>query len=91
MVTGASTWTQTSDKDFDNGTSDNLTMIGSGENAELQIDLSELTIWKQQKPVVSPNKRSYHTMSSIYGEDKVLLVGGYDGNYNNETWIYEER
>jgi hypothetical protein len=89
LVAGVSTWTQTSDKDFDNGTSNNLTMIGIGEDAELQIDLSELTIWKQQKPNISPNKMSYHTMSSIYGEDKVLLVGGYDGDYNNETWIYD--
>lgn len=52
-------------------------------------DLSDNT-WTQVSPDIIPNKRLYHKMSSIYGTDKVLLVGGSDlNNEFEETWIYD--
>jgi len=89
MVQAASTWTQTSDVDFENGNMDNLTVLGSGKDAELQIP--ELLLWSKQSPSRSPSPRSYFAMSSIYGEDKVIIFGGYFGtqNYKKDTWIYD--
>ena len=43
-VEADSVWTQTSDKDFNNGTLNNITIEGNGAEAELKIDLSELQL-----------------------------------------------
>ena len=82
-----STWTQTSDKDFDNGTLTNLTIVGNGDNADLRIDISDLKHWLQKSPSSSPSSRGYHTGCSIDGDDKVVIFGGY---YNrDDTWEYD--
>jgi len=90
-VDAASSWTQTSDKDFNiNGTFNNTTVVGNTENAELQIDLSELDYWKKQSPGFSPNSRGYNVMASISGDDKIILFGGGSGmNIDNDTWEYD--
>ena len=47
-------------------------------------------IWIQVSPENVPCERFYHKMSSIYGTDKVLLVGGSDlNNEYEETWTYD--
>ena len=86
-----STWTQTSDKDFNiNGTFNNTTVVGNDENAEIQIDLSELQYWKSHSPGFSPNSRGYHFMASISGDDKIVLFGGGSAMYIfNDTWEYD--
>ena len=50
-------------------------------------DLSDNS-WTQKFPAIKPSARSAHAMSYL-GDDKVLLFGGYDGNFNNETWVYD--
>ncbi|MCK5561340.1 MAG: hypothetical protein KAJ51_12125, partial [Thermoplasmata archaeon] len=86
-----STWTQTSDRDFSNGTMNNLTVVGSGDLAELRIDLSGLQTWTNKTPINKPIGRCGHAMASIYGTDKVLLFGGEDSTNlkYNDTWVYD--
>ena len=93
MTGAASTWTQTSDKDFDNGTSNNLTIVGGGDAAELQIDLSEIKHWTDKTPIPRPPSnyptgRSCHTMAPVWGTDKTVMFGG-AYPINNETWVYD--
>ena len=44
--------------------------------------------WRQQSPLSKPSARDAHAMAYT-GEDKVLLFGGYDTTYDDETWIYD--
>jgi hypothetical protein len=83
-VDAASTWTQTSDKDFDNGTTNNLTMVGIGKDAELEIDFSDLYHWQKQTPLISPNAGYNFAMTTISTDDKVVLFGNLD-----DTWEYD--
>ncbi|WP_455391505.1 Kelch repeat-containing protein, partial [[Eubacterium] cellulosolvens] len=82
-----STWTQESDKDFNNGTSTNLTIVGNGAGAKLEIDISDLKHWLQQSPGSSPTSRGYHGGASIDGDDKVVIFGGSWGR--DDTWEYD--
>jgi len=86
-----STWTQTSDMDFLNGTFDNITIIGSGEAAELKIDLSEIQTWTEKTPASKPVGRTWHAMATVWKTDKMILFGGAGSSiwYNDETWIYD--
>jgi len=87
-VKAASTWTQTSDVDFENGNMDNLTLRGSGKEAELTIP--EFILWSKQSPSSRPSNGIYFVMSSIYSEEKVIIFGGFSGGKaKNETWIYD--
>jgi len=82
-----STWNQTSDKDFNNnGTFNNITVVGNGEAAKLQIDLSGIQQWKKRSSGNSPSARYLHAMASIWGEDKALIYSGY---WSNDTWEYD--
>lgn len=83
----ASSWEQTSDKHFNNGTLDNLTIVGSGDPAVLQIDISDLHHWLQQSPGASPQARGSHTGAAIDGDDKVVIFGGSGGR--DDTWEYD--
>jgi hypothetical protein len=89
FVSGVSTWTQTSEKDFEDGISKNLTIKGNGEDAELQI--SDLKLWSKQIPGGNLYPRLWYAMSSMYSEDKVIIFGGKIGSndYKNDTWIYD--
>ena len=42
--------------------------------------------WTDQS--ASPSARYFHAMASL-GGDQVLLFGGFDGAYNDETWVYD--
>ena len=91
-VRAGSTWTQTSDKDFNNNaTLINLTVEGSGEEAVLEIDFSDLHNWKNQNPASSVGNLAYHSMATIYGTDKTLIFGGANSwnSFQNETWEYD--
>ncbi len=91
QVEAASTWTQTSDEDFSNGESDNLTIVGVGDDAELQIDISELQHWTDKQPSSNPGGRYWHTMASIWNDDKVAVFGGYasSSGYDDKIWVYD--
>jgi hypothetical protein len=88
-----STWTQTSDLDFNNGTLDNLTIKGNGEDAELRNLFSLPQGWYEKKLSIKPQGRIYHKIAPIYGTDKVLLFGGLINGppliLLDETWIYD--
>ncbi len=83
----ASTWLQSSDKDFSNGTLNNLTIVGTGVAAKLQIDISDLKHWLQQTPGSSPPARGYHGGCSIDGDDKGVIFGGAWNRY--DTWEFD--
>ena len=44
--------------------------------------------WTQPSPAPHPSGRIQQVMASI-GDDQVLLFGGYDGDYKNDTWVYD--
>jgi N-acetylneuraminic acid mutarotase len=44
--------------------------------------------WTQKSPSPKPGARYAHSMAYI-GGDQVLLFGGYNGAYDDETWIYD--
>ena len=62
-------------------------MLGNGEAAELQIELSDLYHWKDQALVYAPRATSHFGMATICTDDKVVLFGGV--NYWDDCWIYD--
>jgi hypothetical protein len=86
-ATAVSTWTHETGKNFKNGTLDNLTVVGGGEDAELKINLSGLHTWTKLPQTNRPVGNYYHEMVSIWGTDKVMLFGGY--GYYNTTWEFD--
>ena len=86
----ASTWIQTSDSDFNNGTLSNVTVVGIGEDAELRLKSIKYEEWVKKLDSITPYGRPRHALASIYGIDKVLLFGGdaQDKDYSNDTWVY---
>ena len=90
-ILAASSWNQTSERDFYNGTFNNTVMIDKGVNSELQIDLSGLNEWYQVMPVTKPSARYGHAMAPIWGTDKAVTYGGavrWGYEFNN-TWVYD--
>ena len=89
-VNAGSTWSQTSDVDFKNGTLNNLIIKGNGEDAELRNVFSVPPGWYEKKLSVKPSPRHRTQMASIYGTDKVLLFGGgYGMTSLGDTWVYD--
>ncbi len=90
---GSSIWNQTTENDFENGTIDNLSILGKGSNARLEINLSGIQTWTRMKPINKPIARYGHSMAPIWGTDKVLLFGGFSipgGNVvRDDTWLYD--
>ncbi|WP_455393144.1 Kelch repeat-containing protein [[Eubacterium] cellulosolvens] len=87
-ASAGSTWVQSSDIDFESGIFKNITVVGGGKNAELQLDLLSFNEWILKNPTAKPTPRSSHAMAPIFGTDKVLLFGGNNSDKNQETWIY---
>ncbi|WP_455392613.1 Kelch repeat-containing protein [[Eubacterium] cellulosolvens] len=89
-ASAASTWTQTSDNDFNSGTLNGVTLSGTGDNTELILDLFPKNKWTDKNPSTKPSARNGHDMVTIFGTDKILLFGGSDEGNNrlNDTWIY---
>ena len=44
--------------------------------------------WTQQSPAAKPSAR-YRSDMAYIGGDHVLLFGGYDSFYDDETWVYD--
>ncbi len=81
-----SSWVETSDTDFSKGTKSKVEIQKSGILAELILDSNE---WGLLKPLTKPGARATFAMSSFYASSKVLLFGGYDKTYDDETWAYD--
>ncbi len=92
-----SVWKEKNDSDFNNGTLDNIEIIGSGSAAELKLKSSTIPtgIWVEKSPLIKPSARCFSAMASVNGTDSVVLFGGLNcsvsinnGSINNETWVY---
>ncbi len=46
-------------------------------------------IWTKMYPSIRPSARNAHAMAYDSANKKIILFGGYDGNYDGETWIYD--
>ena len=44
--------------------------------------------WTLKSPATKPSARLEHAMASL-GGDQVLLFGGFDGSFDDETWVYD--
>jgi len=53
------------------------------------IDKKRILNWYQKYPTTKPTPRYDHTMTTLYGTDKILLFGGDDGSILNDTWVYD--
>ncbi len=45
--------------------------------------------WTQLSPTTSPPARSYLAMTYDPVSGKIIMFGGYDGNYLNDTWAFD--
>ena len=45
--------------------------------------------WSQLFPATSPTSRSYLAMTYDATSQKVIMFGGYDGGYLNDTWTFD--
>ncbi|WP_455391978.1 Kelch repeat-containing protein [[Eubacterium] cellulosolvens] len=96
-VAATTTWTQTSDGDFRNGTLNSLSILGDGPEAILLIDFPEISnSWTKKFPINMPIRRSSHAMATIYNTDQILLFSGYYYDIVNitqyqfqDTWVYD--
>jgi hypothetical protein len=88
-ASGGSVIAESDDGDFIEGTLVGISVFDVGPSAELRLELNDTGKWIEMSPPFIPNARRGHVLSSIYGTDKVLLFGGYDGGYYNDTWIYD--
>jgi hypothetical protein len=94
VVSAESTWSKTSDKEFKNGTCDNLIFNGTGEDAKLELDISGTNQWIDKtptpRPAGYPNPKYDHKLATIATTDKVLMFGDKSTlNSRNETWVYD--
>ncbi len=84
------TWVQTSDVDFGGGVLDKVQVDGSGSGASLILGHSHTGEWIKKTPAISPSPRRGHALATVFGDDKVVLFGGWnDSDYLNDTWIYD--
>ena len=83
------TWVQTSDVDFASGTLYRLRIHGSGSGASLTLAFNQTGEWTQKTPALSPPPRRGHALATVDGDDKVVLFGGFDTDYLNDTWVYD--
>ncbi|UCH89076.1 MAG: hypothetical protein JSV49_00040, partial [Thermoplasmata archaeon] len=86
-VSAASSWTINTDKDFLNGTFDNVSLIGSGPSAELR---SKQGLWSLDMPGPTPRPVQNHAVAGVSGTQNVVLFGGENkaGEANNFTWVF---
>ncbi len=63
---------------------------GVGRTDETWVyDLSD-NLWVNKNPITKPSVRYLHQMVGIPNDNKVVLFGGWDGNYDGETWIFNQ-
>ncbi|MEW5761411.1 MAG: kelch repeat-containing protein, partial [Candidatus Thermoplasmatota archaeon] len=62
---------------------------GTGKKDDTWVyDLSDNS-WTQKLQTDKPSGRIYHTMATVYNDDKVVLFGGLDSTYKDDTWVYD--
>jgi N-acetylneuraminic acid mutarotase len=85
-VSAASTWTETSNLDFNKGMKSKVDVSGSGTAANIILDSNE---WRLLKPNAKPAGRVGHAMATFDETETVLLFGGYSGKVNSDTWFFD--
>ncbi|WP_455392650.1 Kelch repeat-containing protein [[Eubacterium] cellulosolvens] len=87
----ASTWTQDSDSDFANGTLDNVEIVGSGAGAEIRLlnATASKDKWMKKNFTYAPCQSSGYAMATVYGTNKIVYFGGYDGIFQDYTFVYD--
>jgi hypothetical protein len=86
----ATTWTDTSNTDFNKGQFNNVEIEGTGSAAELKLKGNFGGNWTEKPRGSLPESRRGHSIASIHGTDKVLLFGGFkDGKFYDDTWVYD--
>ena len=85
-VSAASTWTETSNMDFNKGTIDKVEVSGSGTAANIILESDE---WRSLKPNAKPSGRMGHAMATFDETQTVLFFGGYSGKVNSDTWYFD--
>jgi hypothetical protein len=88
-INAGSAWTQGSDEDFIGGTLINLTIEGSGNNAELKIESTGSNHWTKRIPAstTAPFPRAQHGLAAVYGTAKFVLQGYHSSSH--DTWVYD--
>jgi hypothetical protein len=94
LASAASSWTESSDTDFNNGIFEDIIINGTGDTADLMIDISGTNHWTNNTPVIRPTNypdgRNGFDLAQIEGTDKVLLFGGWRfTGISNDTWYYD--
>ena len=87
----SSVWVDISDTDFNNGIPVNITIQGSGQLSYLELQ-EHYDKWVNKTSSKSPHERLGHYLSPVWGTDKVILFGGWDGGgiiMLNDTWEYD--
>jgi hypothetical protein len=63
---------------------------GSNNFGDTWVYNQKNNTWTKKSMTNSPLDRDGHSISSIFGDDKVVLFGGYrSGNELNDTWTYD--
>lgn len=84
-------WFQSRDTDFLECTLDDVSVVGRGLDARVDLSRKKSAEWRNMDPGTSPSGRYGHAMTFSSIEGKVVLFGGYDGGYDDETWCYDAR
>ena len=78
-------WSINSEKNFINGSFENLTIFENEEIVELKLKSFKINKWYESTSNNKPSDRIYHSISTIYNTDNILLHGGW---MKSDTWIY---
>jgi hypothetical protein len=88
QVSAASEWKQTSHVQFWNGTTAYIEVNEFWNDAYLSLTYIE-DDWTETTPSISPDIEHSHAMAAVYGTDNIILFGGFNGSYSNDTWVYD--
>jgi len=80
----ASNWINTSDTDFNNGTSNGVSVRETGTSSYIEL----ANDWVEKTPVTSPTARYGSYIAFDSSAERVILFGGYSTSYLGDTWEY---
>jgi hypothetical protein len=94
-VSAESIWTQTSDSDFNLGTLDNLSLIGSGSSAKLSLNINEggfnQSFGSNGVVLSNPSGRTDFPYSIAMDSDYIYTAGYAEVIQDDEQWHIEKR
>ncbi len=81
-------WFQTDEADFDSGIFNGISFNDSKGNSRLELEQNS-SKWKNMNPANRPGARQGTSMVYDPINDRVVLFGGFNGNYLDDTWEYD--